>query len=206
VVWIRAGAWDLLDLLNLYPWDPTVPQPTSIHDRQVVPVALFLPSVAARDGAVAPSSSAGPSLDSSPHPDPVASKATPSAPPRPSDGWFNWTDAVGSALHAWVLAPDSHLKEAFLAEWQRRELEVDQPDRDGRTPLWYAVDAWLSHDDRSWRRTLEQACRLLVRAGADPDADDAEGWSPSRLLSSRTLPNDSAAMLLRRVLFPAVRH
>jgi hypothetical protein len=205
VVWVRSGAWDLLDLLNLYPMDvPGSSQgsSTSLRDRVIVPVALVIPPPKEKKPAESGTEVSSESIDTG------RSSSEENSPPsilsgesavRPSDGWFNWTPVVGSALHAWIIGPDSHLKAAFLDEWLRRGLDVDIQDRDGRTPLWYTVDAWLANDDREWRRALERTCRMLLRAGADQDAYDAEGFTPASLLIGSTSSDDYSSKSIRRM-------
>ena len=105
-------------------------------------------------------------------------------PPRPytgpCPGWMRWTPRQGCALHAWILAPDMPGRRQFIAQWKRLGLDVDCRDEDGRTPLWYAVEAAMSQED--WRPSLLKVIRELIEQGADPSEEDIDGASPVSLL------------------------
>ena len=114
-------------------------------------------------------------------PEPLAlDGSTPAPPAAAPTGWLRWTPRSGNALHAWVLSPNTPGRRAFLADWLSRGQSVDCRDQDGRTPLWYAVDASLSR--AAWRIPLQSVIRELMEAGADPHADDIDGATPTSLV------------------------
>jgi hypothetical protein len=87
-----------------------------------------------------------------------------------------WGVRHESVLHGWTLAPDMPEKYRRLEAWLAAGLTVDEPDAAGRTPLWYAIDAWALRP--AWARTLTPAIRALVHQGADLDRGDLYGVSP----------------------------
>lgn len=106
--------------------------------------------------------------------------STPRPYQGPCPGWMRWTPRQGHALHAWVLSPDTPGRRAFLEQWQSCGLDVDARDEDGRTPLWYAVEAALFKPQL--RSQMAKVIRQLVEAGADPHAEDIDTTSPLSLL------------------------
>ena len=130
VVWLRSGAWDLMDLIK----DEVLIQP----------------------------SEAG-------IPDPKEYNG-------PCPGWMNWMPKKGTALHAWVLSPDNPGRRLFLKKWKEYGLDIDVRDEDGRTPLWYAVEAYFFRED--YRPFLLKVIKELVNEGADTQAEDVDAVSP----------------------------
>lgn len=98
----------------------------------------------------------------------------------PCPGWMRWTPRQGHALHAWVLSPDMPGRRQFLTQWTSYGLEVDARDEDGRTALWYAVEAALTREE--WRVSLIKVIKELVAADADPREEDIDGASPLSLV------------------------
>ena len=139
VVWMRAGAWGLLDLLI----DP--------DDADVL-------------------------------------------------GWKNWTPNGGHALHALVLAPNMPARRQFIKTWLSKQQAIDCVDSDGRTPLWYAADAWLSAPQ--WRHHLEVVVKELVASGASVDMEDKEGFSPRVLIANSQEPDVDKSRMLKAMGLP----
>ena len=92
------------------------------------------------------------------------------------DVLMNWGLRKKTVLHDWILAPESATKEQFLIELLDKRFSVDAPDCSQRTPLWYAVDAWLAHPEHSY--LLEPSIKSLLQHSADPDFEDGFGFSP----------------------------
>lgn len=93
--------------------------------------------------------------------------------------WQGWGRHRETVLHGWVVADDTAEKHRFLERVLQEGLAIDSPDAQGRTPLWYAVDAWLSRPER--QVGLRRAITALLAAGADPALPDAQGISPAAL-------------------------
>lgn len=100
---------------------------------------------------------------------------------RGLDGWRRWGRHRESVLHAWTVAPESPEKHRFLARALDAGLSVDEPDAAGRTPLWYAIDAWLARPGQADASNWKAAIRALLAAGADPDRAAVDGSSPAEL-------------------------
>lgn len=99
--------------------------------------------------------------------------------PQGDHEWRQWGSAQESALHGWILAPEGPDKHRALTHMLGQGLATDERDAHGCTPLWYAVDAWLTRP--SWESRLRPAVSALVAAGADPDARNSLGVSPAEL-------------------------
>lgn len=95
-------------------------------------------------------------------------------------GLKNWGITKKSALHTWILSDENFEKHKAIKEWLSWGLNIDEPDCDGRTALWYAVESWL-YDD-SWSDILKPAIKTLLENGADPNAEDNFGESAATLL------------------------
>lgn len=95
--------------------------------------------------------------------------------------WVGMGDRGESVLHGWVQAPENAEKHRRLtAILEAGHCSVDERDRQGRTPLWYAVASWTERP--AWGRILAPAMKALLAKGADVDLADEEGVSP-RLLA-----------------------
>lgn len=106
------------------------------------------------------------------------------------DGWMSWPPTGETVLHGWALAPERSEKHRFLTRALAAGLAVDAPDAEGRTPLWYAVDAWLSQP--SYAPVLEKAAAALVAAGADPALAPPGLAAPAELPLTRRAAEDVA--------------
>lgn len=106
--------------------------------------------------------------------------------PGSLDGWRYRGVQGASMLHYWILAPDTAAKHTFLTQALAQGLSVDEPDRNGRTPLWYAVDAWCAKPE--WGTLLRPAIAALLAHGADPHRSDKEGLSPMGFLLHKEIP------------------
>lgn len=98
----------------------------------------------------------------------------------PCPGWMRWTPRQGHALHAWVLSPDMPHRRGFLRAWKECGLDIDARDEDGRTALWYAVEAALFKQE--WRARMTKVIQELVSEDADPREEDIDGASPLSLV------------------------
>lgn len=94
-----------------------------------------------------------------------------------------WPVGGRSMLHVWPLSPETTEKHRQLDRALAWGLSIDEPDANGRTPLWHLVDAWA--EDASWEAVLKPAAVALLARGADPDAEDHHGQSPRTLLADR---------------------
>jgi ankyrin repeat protein len=81
------------------------------------------------------------------------------------------TPAGDTALHFAVRTGDDALVAALL----RHSASVDIRNRRGRTPLHYAVDAWL----------FPHIIEMLLQQGANPTAADLQGYTPAHLIRDR---------------------
>ena len=140
-----------------------------------------------------------------------------------SSKWLHWTPQGGSALHAWVLSPNTPSRRNFLNMWISKDaspvtshhdkdgrpylqmwtpkgLDVDVRDNDGRTPLWYAVDAWLASP--AWRQSLIVVIKELLAVGASCYADDIDGATPISLVEQERLAMSKEYQDLLFVLDP----
>ena len=106
-------------------------------------------------------------------------------------GWVRWTPRGGSALHAWILAPDMPGRRAFLQDWQARGGSLECTDDEGHTPLWYAVDAWLS--EAAWRDRLAGVIRELAQAGARLNHPNVHGVTVRDLVAGAA-PEEQQAL------------
>lgn len=109
-----------------------------------------------------------------------------------------------SILHGWLLAPEGPEKARRLTQaLTEGGLSVDEPNKDGRTPLWAAVDAWIARP--AWARILGPAVRALIQAGASPDQVDREGISPRALaLAAEDMDRSDQRALLTALGMPEV--
>ena len=98
----------------------------------------------------------------------------------PCPGWMRWTPRQGHALHAWVLSPDMPQRRGFLRAWKGCGLDIDARDEDGRTALWYAVEAALFQQE--WRGRMTKVIEELISEDADPREEDIDGASPLSLV------------------------
>lgn len=97
-----------------------------------------------------------------------------------------------SALHGWMLAPDAPEKYRCQEKWLAQGwLAVDEPDANGRTPMWYAVKAWRERPH--WMAILRPSMDALLVAGADPRRVDAAGVSPIAMAQPVAAPGDAAS-------------
>ena len=94
------------------------------------------------------------------------------------NAWDDWESS--SALHAWPAAPAEKGRQDFLEIWRREGRPIDGLDKDGRTPLWWAVEERLRSDGKA-RLAAQAAVQDLIGAGADPSIEDREGVSPMAL-------------------------
>lgn len=105
--------------------------------------------------------------------------------------WKDLGDRRESLLHGWILAPDTPEKERRLEQaLTEGQLSVNEPDRDSRSPLWMAVDGWLSRP--AYARTLEPAIQALLAKGADSALPDRFGVSPQDLAKNGDTPTHQA--------------
>ena len=95
-------------------------------------------------------------------------------------GWMNWTEQGAHAIHLTVLSPNMPGRRQFIKQWVSLGLDVDRSDADGRSALWYAVDAWIASHE--WRGHLEVVISELIEQGADPTKVDNENVSPYSML------------------------
>lgn len=91
----------------------------------------------------------------------------------------NWSNGR-CVLHAWILSENNEQKINRIQRMLDWGLSIDEPDENGRTCLWYALD--------TWERDLEVDLMLdiipeLLTLGADPDVEDNFNVSPRNLLS-----------------------
>lgn len=91
-----------------------------------------------------------------------------------------WGSRKKTALHSWILSEENFEKHKVIKEWLKWGLNIDEPDVNGRTALWYAVESWL-YDD-SWSNVLTPSIKSLLENGADPNQEDEFGESPATLL------------------------
>lgn len=126
---------------------------------------------------------------------------------RDMDGLKSWQDwPVGTALHAWPLAPAEQGREDFLKKWLESGFGVDVRDAQNQTPLHVAVRARLD-PSLSARDALDldAAIDSLLAHGANPNAEAAGGHSPLSLLLTSQAPSVVIEHLGAR-LEGAVRH
>ena len=93
-----------------------------------------------------------------------------------ADGLRGWPLHSKSALHDWPLSGADEKKHRHLERMLEWGLDVDERDANGRTPLWYAVDAGIARPE--YENILSPSISGLLCHGADPDALDYEGVSP----------------------------
>lgn len=105
--------------------------------------------------------------------------------------WFNWAPYGGHALHSLVLAPNMPQRRQFLKKWAE-DFDIDIPDNQGRSALWYAVDAWLASEQ--WQRDLLAVIKELVGEGASPLLKNDEGVSALSLVHA-SAPKNAGALL-----------
>lgn len=91
----------------------------------------------------------------------------------------NWSNGR-CVLHAWILSENNDQKVSRIKRMLEWGVSIDEPDENGRTCLWYALD--------TWERDLEVDLMLniipeLLELGADPDIEDNFNISPRNLLS-----------------------
>lgn len=108
-------------------------------------------------------------------------------------GPLNWTPHGGSALHAWVMSPNTPERRAFLAAWTAAGHSPDLQDQAGRTPLRIAVDLWLS--DSAQRPEMAAVIRELRSAGASPHEPDHEGVTPALLAAGAPVGSTPDALV-----------
>jgi len=118
---------------------------------------------------------------------------TPTAP-LPLAPLRNLGRARESALHGWVMAAEAPEKHRTLDQWLADGLQVDEPDAQGRTPLWYAVDGLIARP--AWHRIFLPSIRALLDRGANPDQADALGVSPRQRAVSSALADADATRLM----------
>ena len=95
------------------------------------------------------------------------------------DLWRGWGPDRVSALHAAVLAPEGSERTRWFQRLMVQGLSVDEPDAQGRTPLWHACATWVQRP--SWAARSQDAVLWLRAQGADPDRADAHGIAPSQV-------------------------
>lgn len=93
---------------------------------------------------------------------------------------LNWGSMKKSILHTWILSFENFEKHKVIEDWKKWGIEIDTVDINGRSALWYAVDAWLTDD--SWNDVLQPAIKTLLEHSADPGLEDNFGESPLTLL------------------------
>lgn len=94
------------------------------------------------------------------------------------EGWFK---DKRSALHVWILADETIQKHQYLEKMLSWGLDVNEEDINGRTPLWYAVEAWIVKPE--WKKILIPSIKSLLKNGADPLFEDNDGVSPNMLFA-----------------------
>lgn len=94
-------------------------------------------------------------------------------------GPAHWMPNGATALHALVLAPPTPKRTRWFNELLSK-MDINDVDDDGRSALWYALDAWLKHPQlhASLFLTLEE----LLSKGAHLDDKDNFGYSPRDVL------------------------
>lgn len=99
------------------------------------------------------------------------------------DSLKNWFSDKRSALHVWVLAEETVEKHKQLENMLKWGIDINEEDVNGRTPLWYAVEAWIVKPQ--WEKTLIPAIKSLLKHGADPLSEDKYGISPNMVFANR---------------------
>lgn len=95
-------------------------------------------------------------------------------------GVYDWLPSGGNLLHACVLAP--HMPPLWdLLSQASQQLDIDEEDDEGRTPLWYCVDAWVKHP--FLRKKMETLASHLIKLNAYPHQQSHSGYTPIDLLS-----------------------
>lgn len=104
----------------------------------------------------------------------------------------NWLDNKRSVIHVWLLSLDNGMKYKRLQTMIDWGLSIDELDEDGRTPLWYTIQAWYLGNDRA---RMEKIIENLLKMGADPDLEDFEGVSPRLILTPENSNNEDIKYL-----------
>lgn len=93
---------------------------------------------------------------------------------------INWPPVMGSALHVAILSPDTPQRRQFFKFWGDNH-DLNVRDEDGRTALWYAVEAALSNDE--WFFHLTKVIGELIENGASATEEDKWGISPAIMVA-----------------------
>lgn len=93
-------------------------------------------------------------------------------------GWFKDKRSV---LHSWILAEETTEKHRQLNKILSWGIDIDEEDINGRTALWYAVDAWIA--EPNYEKILIPAIKSLLKNGADDDKEDIFDMSPLSLFA-----------------------
>lgn len=91
--------------------------------------------------------------------------------------WEGWEGGL-NALHVWTTLADREGASTVLDRALETGLDINAPDELGRSPLWLAVDAWLTHPAQA--SAPRAAIEMLRKKGADPDLD--AGIGPASML------------------------
>lgn len=97
-----------------------------------------------------------------------------------SDVFKGWPTNQRTLLHSWVTQPLTDIRKKMFTVWMKRLGTVDAVDEQGRTPLWYAMDAWIS--DPKKHGFLKEVVYFLIKKGANYERCDDSGVSPEALL------------------------
>lgn len=93
----------------------------------------------------------------------------------------NWFEDKRSVLHSWILSEETTEKHRQLKKILSWGIDVDEVDVNGRTALWYAIDAWVTRPD--YEKLLIPAIKSLLQNGADTGKEDNFEISPDLLFA-----------------------
>lgn len=94
---------------------------------------------------------------------------------------INLTETQKSVLHNWILVGESELKHKKIQDLLNYGIDIDIEDKDGNTPLFYAIDALISKPEL--KDFLLPSIKTLLKENANPYHKNKDGLSPYHLFN-----------------------